>query len=65
MKLITILRNAAGKEVGAVVVGSGAKLMLLSPKGKLLGYYNSENDSTYDVSGRLIGKTNLLASLLK
>ena len=61
---MTYLYNAARKMIGRVddfPVG----LKLYSDSGRLLGWYDSSVDKTFDDSGTCVGTGNILMTLLK
>ena len=41
------------------------KIQLFSWQGKLLGWYDTRIDKTFAATGRLVGRGNILASLLQ
>ncbi|MGD0275085.1 MAG: hypothetical protein ABSB79_03350 [Syntrophales bacterium] len=59
-----VLRDKHGRLMGKIKEVSG-KLEISDQHGKLLGKYDPKSDQTRDHSGRLIGKGNLLSSLLQ
>jgi len=57
------LRDRNGRLLGKISQ-SGNKQELRDAIGKLKGYYNVQTNETRDSIGRLVGKGNLLSSLL-
>ena len=58
------LRTASGQLIGRVVNLSSGKQEIRSPSGQLKGTYDPRTNETRDPSGRLVGKGNLMSSLL-
>jgi hypothetical protein len=58
------LRDRTGKLIGRIHTHSSGKLELRSAAGKKLGTFDPDTNQTRDHSGKLIGKGNILASLL-
>lgn len=59
-----VLRDQNGKEIGRIET-VGAILVVKDMTGKIAGKYNTTTDNTYDANGKLVGRGNLLALLLK
>ena len=59
-----ILRDRYGHKIGEVVV-QGSNRILRDEYGHKLGEYDSRNDMTRDDRGRLIGRGDLLLTLLR
>ncbi|MBM3902275.1 MAG: hypothetical protein FJ379_09320 [Verrucomicrobia bacterium] len=57
------LRDRSGKLLGKIRP-SGSKLEIRNASGMIRGTYDPMRDETRDSSGRLIGRGNLLATLL-
>lgn len=57
------LRDRTGKLLGKIKE-VGAKFELRGPTGALKGKYDSKSNETRDAIGRLVGKGNLLTTLL-
>lgn len=58
------LRDRSGKLIGKIKTTSSGKLEGRDATGKLKGSYDPKTDQTRDHTGRLIGKGNLLSSLI-
>lgn len=58
-----VLKNSKGIIIGKIRERSG-KLEILNPGGAIKGNYDPKRDETRDNTGRIIGKGNLLATLL-
>ena len=50
--------------VGYLAAGAAGRLSVLDSDYRVLGYYYPGRDKTYDMDMRLVGKGNLLTSLL-
>jgi hypothetical protein len=61
----TTLRDSSGKTLGYFQEVFPHRHELHDAGGKTLGFYNPHTDQTFTASGRLVGKGNLLASLLR
>ena len=61
----TTLRDSGGKILGYIQEVFPYRHELHNAGGKTLGFYNPHTDRTFTASGRLVGKGNLLASLLR
>jgi hypothetical protein len=59
-----IIRNSKGNVIGKLSK-QGPKTFLYNASGKQLGFYDPSNNSTFNSSGKLIGRSNILLSLLK
>jgi hypothetical protein len=59
-----LLRDPYGTIIGQIVV-DGTRQTLRDRYGYLLGWYDSSNDLTHDQYGTIIGRGNLLTTLLK
>jgi hypothetical protein len=58
------LRNPSGRLLGRIIRVSDTRVEARDTSGKLLGYYNSKTNQTFDPSGRMIGRGDFLASLI-
>ena len=58
------LRDKSGHLLGKIKSLSNGRLELRDASGRLLGHYDPKTDQTRDHTGKLVGKGNLLASLL-
>lgn len=58
------LRDARGSLLGKVETKSDGKQELRDSRGSLKGNYNPTNNETRDHRGALVGKGNILSSLL-
>ena len=58
------LRDASGRLLGIVRETISGKFEARDTSGRLRGTYNSKTNETRDPSGRLIGKGDLLSSLI-
>jgi hypothetical protein len=58
------LRDRRGNLLGRIRVLSNGKLELRDRPGNLRGTYDPKSDQTRDRTGNLVGKGNLLATLL-
>jgi hypothetical protein len=61
---IEVLRDRYGERIGEVVL-KGSRQTLRDKYGNPLGAYDSHTDLTTDRYGNLIGRGNLLATLLR
>ena len=59
-----ILRDPTGREIGRIHT-SGPDDILKTPDGAEVGRYNRTLNITKDVTGKLVGKGNLLTYLLR
>jgi hypothetical protein len=59
-----ILRDRYGHKIGEVVI-QGTKRILRDEYGRKLGDYDARDGMTRDVNGRLIGRSDLLLTLLQ
>ena len=59
------LRDKGGRLLGRITTKFGGKLELRTAGGALKGNYNPKTNDTRAPGGRLIGKGNLLATLLR
>jgi len=58
------LKDKTGKLIGKITEFDG-RLRISNAAGRLLGTYNSKTNFTYDATGGLVGRGNLLTMLLK
>lgn len=58
------LRDKSGKLLGKIKQNSAGHLEIRTPSGRLLGRYDPKTNQTRTSSGRLVGKGNLLTTLL-
>lgn len=58
-----VLRDKSNRKIGKIKEING-KLEIRNPSNQLLGRYDPKSDQTRDKSNRLIGKGNLLTTLL-
>lgn len=59
------LRDSSGRLLGRLRRRFDGKIELRNPVGKLLGTYDPRTNQTRDPLGRLVGKGDLLTSLLE
>ena len=59
-----LLRDRYGNIIGQIVT-EGSRQTLRDRYGYLLGWYDSSNNFTHDAHGYIIGRGNLLTTLLK
>lgn len=59
------LRDRLGNKIGKIVTQSDGKLVLYSRLNERLGTYNPRDNITKDRLGRVVGKGNLLTTLLQ
>jgi hypothetical protein len=62
-KVTKILRDRHGKELGRLVV-QGQKTLLRDRSGAQLGTYTESDDTTRNRQGSVVGRGNLLTTLL-
>jgi len=58
------LRDKSGKLLGKIKALSNGKLELRDPTGKLKGTYDQKSNETRMPNGSLVGKGNLITTLL-
>ncbi len=58
------LRDKTGKLLGRIKTQSNGKLELRDATGKLKGYYDPKSNETRMPNGSLVGKGNLITTLL-
>ncbi|MBR2267392.1 hypothetical protein [Sphingobium sp.] len=58
------IRNQRGEPIG-YTTQNGAQTHLWTMSGKRLGQYDAHSNMTQDVSGRFVGKGNILLTLLR
>lgn len=58
------LRNRTGRLIGTIDLQSTGKYEGRDATGKLKGTYDSKTNETRDARGQLVGKGNLLSSLI-
>ena len=58
------LYDANARLIGYLSAGAAGRMSVLDSDYRVLGYYYPQRDKTYDKDMRLVGKGNLLASLL-
>ena len=59
-----MLRDRRGRILGWTEDGVAGKLNIRDWQGRLLGWYDTRRDTTHDKQGRLVGRGNLLTTLL-
>ena len=59
-----LLRDRAGRLLGWIETDSRGKQYLRDKAGRLLGWYDPALGSIYDRAGRLVGRSNILLTLL-
>lgn len=59
------LRDPAGRMIGRIRINPDGARAIYDPAGRLLGKYDSASNTTRDVTGRIIGRGDLLVKLLK
>lgn len=60
-----VLRDETGRLIGRVFQDAGGVLIARDSTGKNVGEYDPSTDTTRDRTGRVVGRGNLLASLVK
>jgi hypothetical protein len=72
LKLIDILfekqdniRNKSGKVIGSIMTQSNGRQVFRDRTGKLLGTYEPQSNITRDYTGKVVGRGNILAFLIK
>lgn len=58
------LRDVGGRVVG-MLQKTGSTTKLMNAVGRVLGWYDTKTNKTFDVSGRVLGMGNILTSLLR
>ena len=58
------LRDKRGRILGWLDDGVGSKMCIRDWQGKIWGWYDPKTDFTRDKQGRIVGRGNLLATLL-
>lgn len=61
----TKLRDASGKVIGIVTTRANGDSVLRDLSNRFVGAYNRRTDETRDRTGKLVGKGNILAMLLR
>jgi hypothetical protein len=64
MSIRETLRDRYGYKIGEIVIDD-TRHVLHDKYGVRLGYYDSRNDLTHDRYGTMVGRGNLLVSLLR
>jgi hypothetical protein len=64
MSIRETLRDRYGYKIGEIVIDD-ARHVLHDKYGVRLGYYDKRSDLTHDKYGTMVGRGNLLVSLLK
>ncbi len=59
-----ILKDHTGRKIG-FIKDSGTHTVIYDYTGRRLGEYRANSNTTHDHTGRLVGKGNLLTSLLR
>jgi len=59
-----VLRDKNNRLMGKIITLSDGRLEIRDPSNRRKGTYNPKNNETRDSSNRLIGKGNLLTTLL-
>ena len=59
-----LLRNRSGQVVGKITTKSDGKQEIRNSSGQIRGSYDPKRDETKDHMGKLVGKGNLLATLI-
>lgn len=72
LKLLDILfekqdhvRNKSGKIIGSIMTQTNGRQVFRDRTGKLLGTYEPQSNNTRDYTGKIIGRGNILAFLIK
>lgn len=72
LKLIDILfekqdniRNKSGRIIGSIMTQSNGRQVFRDRTGKLLGTYEPQSNITRDYTGKVVGRGNILAFLIK
>ncbi len=60
-----MLRDARGNLIGKIATASNGTQSIRDARGNLLGTYDPKTNTTRDARGTLVGKGNLLASLIR
>ena len=58
------IRGPGGLLLGKIVTTSSAKIEARDPFGRVVGHYDVKSNETRDAKGNVIGKGNMLTSLL-
>lgn len=61
----TILQEPSGKPIGWLDVYADGKRQIHKPCGTPLGFYNPTSNTTHYMSGSMVGRGDLLTSLLR
>ena len=61
----TYLRNGSGKIIGRLEVKSNGDKVLWDSHGYILGRYHAMNNTTCDRNGRIVGRCDILMTLLR
>jgi hypothetical protein len=59
------LRDSVGQLIGRIRIQSNGRSAIYDPAGRLLGTYDPQFNITRNVTGRIIGRGDLLVTLLK
>jgi hypothetical protein len=72
IKLLDILfetqnyvRNSRGEIIGSIMTQHNGRQIFRDKKGKLLGTYEPISNNTRDYTGKVVGRGNILAYLIK
>jgi len=64
LETIQLIRDRKGKLIGMIETHGSGKQTFRGPTGKFLGWYDPHLDTTRDHTGTVVGKGNLLTSLI-
>ena len=59
------IKDVAGRLWGWIQIEDDGNKKALDRTGRILGYYKSFNNTTYDVKGKVVGYGDLVSSLIK
>lgn len=65
MSMSQQLRDAGGKQIGQLLETGPTRMTLQNNAGKIMGWYDSKFNMTFDATGKIFSKGNLLMALLK
>lgn len=65
MLKVEVLKDRLNKKLGEIRHESDGRLTVYNATGRRLGVYNPKTNETRDSTNKLIGKGNVLSSLLK
>ena len=65
MSQTEVLRDKNNRKLGEIRTDSSGRQVLYNATNRRLGEYNPKSNETRDANNRLVGKGNLLGSLLK